>query len=106
MEIQKQTVYLPVSVLEESSLIVTNQGANTLIDKVQKQEYYLFSTEQLNKLLSDVIKDTLNTAAEEAEIVIEDYGIPAWSANYNPDTIISKESITNTFEETFNKFKV
>lgn len=69
-------------------------------------EGYYFTPEQLNQLLSDVIKDTLNTAAEKAEMVVEDYGIPGWSANYDPDTFISKKSITNTFEETFNKFKV
>ena len=42
MKAEKQIVYLPVSVLEETSYIVVNQGANTLLDKVEKHEGYFF----------------------------------------------------------------
>ena len=49
-----------------------------------------------DKLISDVIKDTLNTAAEEAEYECLDYD------NY----IVDKESIINTSKQTFEKWKI
>ena len=59
----KQTVYVPVKVDSEKVIYCED------IDKVEKQEGYFFTPEQLNQLLSDVIEDALVTAAEEAKII-------------------------------------
>jgi len=102
----KQMVYLPVKVEgasgnyipDKSVLLVKEQGEmdKDYIDLVNQKQGYFFTPEQLNELLSDVIKDALNTAAENAEVDFEDYD----------KEFVNKQSITNTFEETFQKYKV
>ena len=147
MKLTKQTVYLPVKVEDEkipeyTNVIVSCEG-NTHFNQIKHyashfkedfemvthwlkpQEGYFFTPEQLNQLLSDVVKDALNTAAENVKILEEELGSDEYSETplaifesteftadkgyeecyfyrYKP----SKKSITNTFEETFNKFKV
>lgn len=66
------------------------------------QEGYFFTPEQLNEYTANVIKQALETAAENAFI-----------SNHIPDEDddrvykkVSKQSITNTFEETFKNFEV
>lgn len=91
---EKQTVYLPVikhnvfckyRILNENG--VTEHFAN-------KEELFVFTAEQLNEYTAKVIKQSLKTAAKKAK-------------NYNAGgCIINQSSITNTFEETFNKLKV
>lgn len=110
MKPTKQIVYLPVKVEDASGnyipdksvLLVKEQGEmdKFWIDLVSQKQGYFFTPEQLNQLLSDVIKDTLNTAADKAEITNK----AKFSGDYNP--VVDEESITNTFEETFNKHKV
>jgi hypothetical protein len=73
---------------------------------LKEQKAFVFTVEELNEYTQNVIKQALETAADRAEIVTEDYGIPAWSANYNPEIILNKKSITNTFEETYRLFSV
>lgn len=65
---------------------------------LKEEKGYFFTTEQLNELLSNVIKDTLETAYKMAEI-----NTPTndWQNRW-----IKKESILNTFEETYLKHKV
>jgi len=102
----KQMVYLPVKVEgasgnyipDKSVLLVKEQGEmdKDYIDLVNQKQGYFFTPEQLNELLSDVIKDALNTAAENAEVDFEDYD----------KEFVNKQSITNTFEETYKQFKV
>lgn len=91
MEIQKfkQTVYLPVEGL-------------TITEFMECKEGYFFSSEQLNEYTANVIKQALETAAENAFI-----------SNHVPDENddrvykeVNKQSITNTFEETCKKFEV
>lgn len=77
------------------------------IAELQKQEGYFFTEEQLNQLLSDVIKDALDTAADKA-VTINTYKT-RWSglnkeSYVEPD--VYKESITNTFDITYQKHKV
>lgn len=69
--------------------------------KEMEKECHSFTPEQLNQLLSDVIKDTLETAAEKAE---PDY----WKGDCQlcGSNQVDKSTITNTFEETFKKYKV
>lgn len=69
------------------------------IAELQKQEGYFFTPEQFNQLLSDVIKDALDTAYENASLITVDVD--------GSDTCdLDKESITNTFDTTFQKHKV
>ena len=100
----KQTVYLPVKV---------EYGLKT---ELIEEEGYFFTPEQLNEYTFNVIKQALNTAAEKAKVVKdlgEDLnGIPAYEVTeYYYDEngypiYTEKESITNTFEETFKQFEV
>ena len=69
-------------------------------------EGYFFTSEKLNEYTSNVIKQTLETAAEEAIITSTPYSDWCIECSRSKDMYISSESITNTFEETFNKFKV
>ena len=79
------------------------------VDLVE-QEGYFFTKEQFNQLLSDVIKDTLNTAAEKVTYMKECGKINNEKCYavfcHNCSDVIDKQSITNTFEETFKKFEV
>lgn len=127
MKPTKQTVYLQVN--KDSNLTV---GAfSPELDEwnsevyVNKQEGYFFTPEQLNEYTQSVIKQTLETAAENAKVIEEELGsdedretpIDTFESvefiadkgyeersfyRYKP----SKQSITNTFEETFKKFEV
>ena len=65
-------------------------------DLIKEQEGYFFTPEQLNEYTANVIKDALNTAAENAYVDFEDYD----------KEFVNKKSITNTFEEIFKKFEV
>jgi len=90
---------------------------------LKPQEGYFFTPEELNQLLSDVIKDTLNTAAEKADLTLlkkstysekprwkkiskketkEGVDLFSYEVQYKP----SKKSITNTFDEVYQRFSV
>ena len=87
MKPTKQTVYLPVE---------------NFITPV-KEEGYFFTPEQLNEYTQGVIKQALETAAQKAVTKDE------WEGNTGSeycDTVVDKQSITNTFEETYKKFEV
>lgn len=64
-----------------------------LPEKEENDYGYFFTPEQLNEYTQKVIKQTLETAAEKVDLIETDG---------DPDP----KSITNTFEETFNKYKV
>ena len=65
-------------------------------------EGYFFTPEQLNEYTQKAIKQTLKTAAEKAERewCSDGYSTGMWKE------VVDKQSITNTFEETFKKFKI
>ena len=74
-------------------------------------EAILFTDEeQLNAFLTTVIKDALNTAAENAAYMMECGKLNSEKCCAvfcsNCGHVINKESITNTFSETFNKWKL
>lgn len=132
---KKETVYVPVKVEgasgnyipDKSVLIVKEQNE---MDKdwdalVKLQEGYFFTEEQLNELLSNVIKDTLETASEKAlvyqkcdnyhtgENVWEDKSDEVYitvTNDYSYDEhhsiSIDKQSIIDTFEQTYLKHKI
>lgn len=113
----RQTVYLPVKV--EDELIPKGETASVSFDNgssfsyeakgngwkaeevkythwLKPQEALVFTPEQLNEYTSNVIKQTLEAAAENVETV---------RVKFTEDYEVDKQSITNTFDETFNKFK-
>lgn len=103
----KQTVYVPIKVEnasgnyipDSSALIVKEQGE---LDKfwetlVKRQEGYFLTPEQLNEYTENVIKQALENAADEARIKF----IP-----FTDNEEVDQQSILNTFEQTFNKFKI
>lgn len=63
-----------------------------------KKEGYFFTPEQLNEYTQGVIKQALETAAEKAEI--------KYVSEWSDELEVNKQSIRNTFEETFQKYKV
>lgn len=149
MEIQKfkQIVYLPVkleneAIPEYTTAIVSCDG-NINFNQVKyyashfkedfemvthwlkPQEAFVFTPEELNEYIQKVIKQALETAAENAKVVEEELGSDEYREN-SIDTFesvefiadkgyeeccfyrykCSKQSITNTFEEIFKQFKV
>lgn len=65
-----------------------------------------FTPEQLNEYTANVITTTLKTAADSAEILQTPYSDWCTECGRSKDEYISSESITDTFEETFKKFKI
>ena len=63
---------------------------------LKPQEGYFFTPEQLNEYTANVVRQALETAAEEVTT--------GYDSAYN--VTVDKESITNTFEETCKKFEV
>jgi len=100
--IQKQTVYLSHST-DEPSLIVQEYQREIIVEIVKECEGYFFTSEQLNEYTQNVIKQALETAADRAEI--EDIGCVGRDGEYHEHNIVNEKSITNTFEEIFDKFK-
>ena len=95
--IQKQTVYLPVEDYLE------RQWNEPFEDIVNAKEGYFFTPEQLNEYTQGVIKQALETAAENAVTKDEWWGN---TGSEYCDTVVDWQSITNTFEETFQLFCV
>lgn len=67
------------------------------------KEGYFFTPEEYNKHIQEVIDDALETAAEKAYV---DNNHIQGCAMDSDDFEVNKESITDTFEETFKKFKI
>lgn len=113
MKPTKQTVYLPVkgTWVEDKPTLMSSDG--DLVCNLYQNVGYFFTPEQLNQLLSDVIKDALNTAAGKVSLLEDGKKVPysryfvEEGNHYNQTEIdVDKESITNTFEETYKKFEV
>lgn len=99
----KQTVYLPVSEFNSSERAICTIGIPDLYgDKVIEKEGYFFTPEQLNEYTANVIRQALETAAESKslEMAYTEDGL-----DYK-EMRLSKQSITDTFEETFKLYQV
>lgn len=104
MKSTKQTVYLPTSDSNCKLQVGTIDNSDYYKSfkketDVTEEEGYFFTPEQLNKYTQSVIKQALETAAEKADTCMEK-GI------MDEYRVVDKQSITNTFEETFKKFEV
>lgn len=110
MNLQKQTVYLPVNGEPEINAVVHQTGE--YIEGIVQKEGYFFTSEQLNEYTANIIKQTLETASENAEVRVTENALIEDGSCYTTydDGVISvtsdKQSITNTFEETFKLFKL
>jgi hypothetical protein len=115
----KQTLYVPVTIYDDHNTgIIVKHIHSGHKYPVNKKTGYFFTEEQLNELLSNVIKNTLKTAAEKAEVVMRDNcsdHTPYWGHCVScgrtdnpsiPTEEVDKQSILNTFEETYLKHKV
>jgi len=95
----KQTVYIPVSEFNNSERAICTIGIPDLYgDRVIEQEGYFFTPEQLNKYTANVIKQALETAAENAKTIR--------NKEFYMLSDVNKQSITNTFDKIFKHFKV
>jgi hypothetical protein len=99
MKTIKQTVYLPVE-LNEETFSVLDEGR--IVNKVVETERIIFTPEQLNEYTANVIKQALETAAESKCTYVK---VDLDGRKTHP-TGLCKQSITNTFEKTFKKFKI
>jgi hypothetical protein len=132
MKLTKQTVLFPFGV----NRLPLQEKANIeeCMVSYKKETGYFFTPEQVNQLLSDVIKDALDIVDkklyETFHTVCEDGSTKGvfktqkealdfanilnnkttlyhdWVKVVRLNGGMDKKSITNTFEETFNKFKV
>ena len=86
----KQTVYIPVSDLNSSELIVCNEGIeNSCLDRVKIVEAFVFTPEELKQLLEEYT----NRIVENIKHI--DVGEIGEDGNHYPYYIVDKESITN-----------
>lgn len=112
MKPTKQIVYLPLN--NDWDINITDY---TLMDvdgeylkNITEKEGYFFTPEQLNEYTQNVIKQTLFSASEFAELQYEcgkkskENCLAVFCGNCTEQ--IDRQSITNTFEETYQKFKV
>lgn len=78
--------------------------------EMESKEGYFFTPEQLNEYTANVIRQALENAAENTETLLwqnnEDLEIVSNRVAYIVGELNIKQSITNTFENTFEKFKV
>ena len=113
MKPTKKIVYLPVEKASAYTDAIVSNNREDFYTHALQQEGYFFTPEQLNEYTANVIKQALKTAAENAEgttkIKIEcttEELEKGYSTTGELAVVVSKQSITNTFEETFKKFEV
>jgi hypothetical protein len=108
MKPTKQTVYLPVNGDYLTAVCHFEHTEWCHHETVQSKEGYFFTPEQLNQLLSDVIKNALNNASNNAKSYVNGFeqyqeGNHIWNKDI---CVVNKESITNTFDEIYQRLKV
>lgn len=98
MKQELKTVYIPATVIDRLDYDYLGYAKKIVFP----EQLITFTKEEYNKHIQDVIKDSLNTAA--------DYADTEFCGNmYDPEDntkCINRESIINTFEETFKKYKL
>ena len=99
MKPTKQTVYLAIDEEWEENKPTLMSSDGEYVCNLHSKEGYFFTPEQLNEYTANIIKHALETAAEKADTCIEKGFIDEYR-------VVDKQSITNTFEETFKKFEI
>ena len=101
----KQTVYLPAD--GKSCDFIVRWYDDSYENDVKREEGYFFTPEQLNEYTANIIKQALETAAEKVEIKERKVTYSSSSGSeYGYVQSINKQSITDTFEQTYKKFEV
>lgn len=100
-----KTVYVPVNNETKSTNVfgIVKPIDKSFVKFVEEQQLITFTPEEYNKHIQKVIDDALETAAEKAYV---DNNHIQGCAMDSDDFEVNKESITDTFEETFKKFKI
>ena len=96
--IEKQTVYLSAN--SKDCDFIVKWYDESYENDVKKEEGYFFTPEELNEYTQKVIKQTLETAAENAECYIGDEVAETISGgdSYIP-YYVNKQSIINTINQ-------
>lgn len=111
----RKSVHHTLEILDENKDLYDtngflNFGDNSYVTHwLKPQEGYFFTPEQLNEYTQSVIKQALETAAENASMKEHEEGDwdVCWISNDMGDAyVLDKQSIKNTFEETFKQFEV
>ena len=94
-----QTVYVPVN--GDYDTAVCNYASDGWLheETVIPKKGIFFTQEEYNKHIKEIIENTLRSGAENAEIDYEE------EKTYD-FTFVNKDSILNTFEETYLKYKI
>ena len=92
MKPELKTVYLPHdnSISQDKTIISIGNNCN-----VQASERYVFTREELNTYVSDIIKQALDIAAREAEIVSTPYSRWCSECGTSEDQILTKKHLIN-----------
>ena len=72
----------------------------TKITEKLPKEGILFTQEEYNKHIKEIIENALKNGAENAETKNK----PKFLGDYNP--VVDEDSILNTFEKTYLKYKI
>ena len=122
MKPTEQTVYLAIDEEWEENKPTLMSSDGEYVCNLHSKEGYFFTPEQLNEYTANIIKHALETAAEKVKMSVQPSDMEEWENV--PDEItrqdvddedykcedfcitVNKESITNTFEETFKKFEI
>ena len=100
-----QTVYVPVN--GDYDTAVCNYASDGWLheETVIPKKGIFFTQEEYNKHIKEIIENTLKNGAEGAKTKTEhDYSVKHGEHIYTE--IINKDSITNTFEETYLKYNI
>ena len=106
MKLIKQAVYLPINDewIENKLTLMSSDG--DLVCNLYQNIGYFFTPEQLNEYTQAVIKQALETASEKAYHIAKYESTHPLGGSRIAEVWVSKQSITDTFEETFKKFEV
>lgn len=101
-----QTVYLPVENFKTSKLWLSDKETDK-IEYVKEKEGIFFTQEEYNKHIKEIIENALRSGAKNANVKdfkVNYTGVRA--GGFYIEKIIDKDSILNTFEETYLKYKI
>lgn len=103
-----KTVYIPVK--GDYPKYVVDENIPEFYDTVEEQQLITFTQEEFNSFIKKVIEDTLENAAKNVTYKMECGKLNSEKCCavfcYNCNYIIDKQSITNTFEGSYLKFKL
>mgnify|MGYP003491829015 CR=1 FL=1 len=102
-----QTVYVPVNGDYDTAVCNYSSGGWLHEETVIPKEGIFFTQEEYNKHIKEIIENTLKNGAKNANVKdfkVNYTGVRA--GGFYIEKIIDKDSILNTFEETYLKYKI